>query len=352
MDDRKNARPPAPQERIAQLEKQVEELLQQISALQNTVTDWHSAMFGALNLILKPHKFNLTLEREHLLNLMPTRIDCLVVKKDGSIPIDMDVFRLFRKHNIIELKSYRDGLDESVLWHTIAYAASYRSLEPGVETEELTITLFRSSHPRKLLEELSEHGWTVEQPYHNIFYVSGKVDIPIQIVVAKDLGDEYIPLQILTGQAREAEVRKFAAFRETLVDKADLTYADAILWACSEANEELFRKLKEDDKMAGVLRELMKEELLREREEGEKKGREEGLKKGREEGEKKGREEGQREGEKNGAAYAYKAMAERMIDANKPGDEIQMFTALKRSEIDSLARMRNRTVNWESSASA
>ena len=48
-----------PQERIAQLEKQVEELLQQISELQKNIVDWHSVMFGALNLILKPHKFNL-----------------------------------------------------------------------------------------------------------------------------------------------------------------------------------------------------------------------------------------------------------------------------------------------------
>ena len=68
-----------PEERIAQLEKQIEAQFRQIIALQKTVVDWHSAVFGALNLILKPHKFNLTLEREHLLNLMPTRMDCLVM---------------------------------------------------------------------------------------------------------------------------------------------------------------------------------------------------------------------------------------------------------------------------------
>ena len=236
MDDQQNDLQLSPQERIAQLEKQVEELLQQIVTLQKSVIDWHSAMFGALNLILKPHKFNLTLEREHLLNLMPTRIDCLVVNKDSSIPIDMDVFRLFRKHNIIELKSYKDDLDETVLWHTISYAASYRSIELGVEIDELTITIFRSSFPRKLLAGLTERGWIVEQTYHNIFYLSGKVDVPIQIVVTQDLGDEYIPLQILTARAKEADVRKFAAFRESLTDHTDRTYADAIMWACSEAN--------------------------------------------------------------------------------------------------------------------
>ena len=39
------------QERIAQLEQQVEEQLRQIVALQKTIVDWHSAVFGAVNLI-------------------------------------------------------------------------------------------------------------------------------------------------------------------------------------------------------------------------------------------------------------------------------------------------------------
>ena len=80
--------------------------------------------------------------------------------------------------------------------------------------------------------------------------------------------------------------------------------------------------------MHGVLREIMKDDLIREGIEGEKRG------------------------EKKGAADAYKAMAERMIDDNMPGDKIQLFTSLNRSEIDSLARLRNRTVNWETSATA
>ena len=257
-----------PQERIAQLEGQVEALLQQILELQKTVIDWHSAMFGAIHLILKPYKFNLTLEREHLLNLMPTRIDCLVIKKDDRLPIDLNAFRLFRKHNIIELKSYRDSLDEDVLWQTISYAAGYKSMEEGVEADELTITIFRGSFPRKLLQELQRKGWQVQQPFHNIFYLSGKVDIPIQIVVARELGEEYLPLQILTGRAKEEDIRKFVEFRTHLHDRADKNYADAVLWACSEANADLFRKWKEDEKMSGVLREIMKEDIANAWQEG------------------------------------------------------------------------------------
>ena len=231
-------------QRITELEQQVKNLIKQISDLQSSLIDWHSAMFSAISLILKPYRFNLTLEREHLLNLMPTRIDCLVVKRNGDIPIDLDVFRLFRKHNVIEFKSYRDDLDENVIWHTIGYAASYKSMESGVSAEEMTITIFRTSFPRKLLKELEEHGWKIEEKYHNIFYLTGKIDVPIQIVVAQGLGEDYIPLEILTGRAKEADVRRFIEFRESLTDRNDKIYADAVLWACAEANSMLFSKPK------------------------------------------------------------------------------------------------------------
>ena len=264
------------EERIAQLEKQVEEQLQQIAALQKTVIDWHSAMFGAVNLVLKPYQYNLTIEREHLLNLMPSRIDCLVVKKDPSIPIQLDAFRLFSKYNVIEFKSYRDDLDEFVLWRTIGYAATFKSQEKDVKENEITITILRSAFPRELFKKLDRWGWNISEPYHNIYYLRDKIDIPIQIVITKELGEDYLPLQILTGYARETDVRKFVEFREKLQDKMDRYYADAVMWACSEANIDLFKKLKEDEKMNGALREIMKEELDQERQEGIKEGRQEG----------------------------------------------------------------------------
>ena len=208
------------------------------------------------------------------------------------------------------LTSFRDDLDESVLWHTISYAASYRSLEPDVRTGDITITIFRNSFPRKLMGELDALGWRVEQPYHNIFYLSGMIGIPIQIVVTKDLGEEYLPLQILTGRAREADVRKFAAYRVNLAERSDQIFADAVLWACSEANADLFRKLKEEETMYGVLREIMKDDFVKERQD------------------------------------TLNTVAERMISAGKPGDEISLFTNLERQDIDRIAHRLNCTVTW------
>ena len=312
-------------EQIAELERQEQELREQIAKLQSRLIDWHSAMYAALKLILRPHRFNLTMEREHLLNLMPARIDCLVVKLDAKIPIEMDVFRLFRKHNVIELKSYQDELNEDVLWYVIGQAISYKSQEEQpdeIRIDELTVTIFRSSFPRELFKKLKARGWSIEEKYHNIFYLTGHVSISVQIVIARDLGPEYLPLQILTGRAKETDVRSFAEFRETLTEKGDRDDANAVMYACAEANRELFRKIWEDQTMQGVLREIMKDEFLAVA------------------------KENRESGEASGAANAYHTVAERLIRNGTDGNLISVATGYDRNRINSIAKELKIPVTW------
>ena len=77
--------------------------------------------------------------------------------------------------------------------------------------------------------------------------------------------------------------------------------------------------------MYGALREIMKDELLREREEGRKEERKESLRKQEE---------------------MLNNFVVRMISAGKPGSEISLFTDLGRQDIDKIARKMNRTVYW------
>ena len=301
------------EQRIAELEDQIEELLRQIDELQATIIDWHSAMFGALNLILKDHQSNLEWDRERLLNLMPRRIDCIIVKKNASIPIDMDAFRIFRKYNVIELKSYQDDMDISVIWNTISYATQFMAME-NKSPEDLTITVIRSAYPKALFEQLKQMGWAVEEKYHNIFYLSGIGTIPIQIVVAKDLGDEYLPLQILTGRAKEADIRKFMEYRKGLTDKSDIEFADAVVSASAEANREIFERLKKEADMNAVLKDIMREDLIAAKQDGA-------------------------EEERN-------AMTERLIDLGSDGATISKVTGYDRTRIDRIAARMNRIVSW------
>ena len=301
------------EQRIAELENQIEELLRQIDELQATIIDWHSAMFGALNLILKDHQSNLEWDRERLLNLMPRRIDCMIVKKNASIPIDMDAFRIFRKYNVIELNSYQDSVDMGVIWTTISYATQFMAME-NKSPEDLTITIIRSAYPKALFEQLKQMGWAVEEKYHNIYYLSGRESIPIQIMVAKDLGNEYLPLQILTGRAKEADIRKFMEYRKGLTDKSDIEFADAVVSASAEANREIFERLKKEADMNAVLKDIMREDLIAAKQDGA-------------------------EEERN-------ATAESMINDGLPGEMITKYSRLGRHDIDVIAKRMNRIVSW------
>ena len=305
-----------PNQRIKELEQQIEDLVKQYDALQQTLIDWHSAMFGAVNLILKPNKYNLILEREYLLNLMPRRIDCMIFKKNKQIPIDVDAFRLFRKYNVVEFKSYQDDLNIDVIWTTISYATQFMSQEEHVgdrSVDDISITIFRSAYPRALFSQLGKLGWTVKEEYHNIFYITGYI-IPIQIVITKDLGEEYLPLLILRGGAKESDIRKFLEYREGLTDKSDIEFADAVIWASAEANKEIFEKLKEEDKMTGVLRDIMKDEIYA--------------------------------AEERAADHMLHTVAEDMIRDGLPGDMIAKYSRLGRQDIDVMAMRMNRTVSW------
>ena len=70
--------------------------------------------------------------------------------------------------------------------------------------------------------------------------------------------------------------------------------------------------------MYGALREIMKEDLLQEWQDGRQSGRME---------------------ERNN-------FVARMINAGRPGSEISLFTDLGRQDIDKIARKMNRTVYW------
>ena len=330
-----------PEARIRELEAQVEDLMRQIVKLRRSIVDWHSAIFGALNLVLKQYRHGLEIEREHLLNLMPRRIDYLVLKKDPSLVIELDAFRLFREHNIVEAKSYEDALDRKVIWSVISYAAQYlEQQEPAdsIPADQVTVTIIRSAFPRKLLRQLRDDGWTVEEKYQNIFYLSGGVRIPIQIVVTKDLGEAYIPLQILTGRAKEEDVRRFVAYRESLTDRADREFADAVMAACVEANRELFQKIRKEDDMHSVLRELLKDDLLElqtQLQEAIQRAEQEALEK--QAAQQKAAEE---------TANTLKNVAVRLIQTGADGTTIATATGYDRSRIDSIAKRMNRTVRW------
>lgn len=50
-------------------------------------------------------------------------------------------------------------------------------------SEELTVSLFREVYPKELFLELKRKGYTLEEKYPGIYYVTGNLLFPVQIVV-------------------------------------------------------------------------------------------------------------------------------------------------------------------------
>ena len=132
-----------------------------------------------------------------------------------------------------------------------------------MEVEDLTVTIFRHSYPRKFFKECRKRGWTVEKKYPVVYEVEGFSYIPTQVVVLKSVDDPM--LRTLVPGARKEDIRKVL---EVIGAKKDVYFQRLgkdvmnLLW---ETNGETMEELKEAGEMKGSVLELFKDELKDER---------------------------------------------------------------------------------------
>ena len=254
-------------------------------------TDRESGTYGGLMLSLRKYADRLEPHPGYKLNKKPREIDCLIIdKKDAAETMDNDIARIFSRHNIVELKNPNESLSVNTIWKVISYAAQYRSEGSKDEprgTADITITLLRSSRPRKAIKQLTESGYDVENAYPGIYYINGMVDIKMQIVVTAELvGDDYVPLRIQRKNASAEDYRKFADNVRAVYTVDEGTYVETVVkYGIYDDRNEVIAIAEEDGKMYKQLMELFKDDIDKKVAEGEAKGRAEGEAKGRAEGE-------------------------------------------------------------------
>ena len=251
---------------------------------------WHPGFYGALEFELRQYRDELTFESEHELSKEPLSMDMLIIKKNSDVVIDNAIGRLFRRHNIVEYKSPDDELSIDELYKVIAYACMYKSLGSRVneiDARQMSISIFRSGRPRKLFSTLKELGCTATNVTAGVYYLSGLVNIPMQIVVTSELVDEegFYALKIIRHNAREEDIRAFIREADAKdIIKGDRENIDAVLQVSVSANLDLYQKIRREAAMCEALRELMKDEIekdIREREEQQyERGIEQGIAKG------------------------------------------------------------------------
>ena len=245
---------------------------------------WHEGFYGAMELELKDDAANLTFDTEHYLSKEPIRMDMLIIKKESDAPITNEIGHIFRKHNVIEYKSPKDGLTIDDYVKTIGYACLYKSLAGSVDAialEDITVTLVRDRYPRELIKKLIELGNKVTDYLPGIYYVTGNVMFTTQIVITSELEEEHVWLRVLTDRIKEHDIINFTLEGNKITSQGDKNNLDIIYQISVMANIEMYDEMKRRDPiMCEALKILMKPEI----EEGRLEGRLEGKQEGRLEG--------------------------------------------------------------------
>lgn len=243
---------------------------------------WHPGFLGGIELAFRKYKSNLSFDSEHPLSKKPLQMDVLIIKKNIDTIIDTSIGRIFSTHNVVEYKSPDDGLTVDDYFKVMSYACLYKSLSSHVNEirgNEISISLFRDVRPVKLFKDLMELGARIEEKYRGVYYVTGVIIIPTQIVVTSELDDpDSLSLKLLSKRPKEEDIVAFAELAKHLREKDDKENADAVLQVSVTANHVLYDDLKRRyPEMCDALMTLMKSEIDDKVQEGKQEGKQEGV---------------------------------------------------------------------------
>ena len=253
---------------------------------------WHPGFVAAMNLEFSKERESLIFEKEYNLNTKPLEIDLLVIKKEVSVKIENEIGSLFRGHNIMEYKSPGDALDIDAFYKAGAYASLYKAYGEtvdGIKEDDVTVSLVRETRPEGLFRHFKENQYAISNPYHGIYYISGKVLFPTQIVVTGELEEgEHIWLGALSGRMKKQSMVRLLEQVGKLSGKVEREYADSVLEVSVGANRNVIEELIGDENMCQALMEIMEPQLLLREKALKEEGRKEGMKEGRKEGRREG----------------------------------------------------------------
>lgn len=260
--------------------------------MNDTKIQWHPAFIAAMNLEMADCRDSLRFDREYNLNVKPLVIDLLITKNQTDISINNEIGCIFRGHNIVEYKDPVDSLNIDVFFKTEGYACLYKSYGKTVDAiaeNDITMTFVRENKPSGLFAYFQEHGYQVSNPFKGVYYITGNILFPAQIVVTKELKPKlHVWLRTLSGKLEKQDLQNLLEHMRQLTGKMDREYAEAVLEVAFRANIQILKEWMGDVSMSKELLEIVKpiiepQILLREQtalEKGIQKGIEKGIVKG------------------------------------------------------------------------
>ncbi len=238
--------------------------------MKNPTLQWHPAFYAGMQIELSDESANLIFENEHQLGTKPKEIDVLIIKKDSAIPIQKNIGRIFRTHNIIEYKSPTDYLSIDDFYHVYAYACFYKADTTHVNeisAEEITISFVCTNYPRKLIHHLKKtrkYEITTAEP--GLYYIVGDF-FPMQIICTSKLTDEdnfwlhnlsdHIhtkeqALKVMDKYEKHSNENLYKSIMDAIINANNTTFkevggmCEALRKLCEEIVEEQYKKLLDE----------------------------------------------------------------------------------------------------------
>ena len=150
---------------------------------------------------------------------MPNCIDFLVIKvvnKSLSVPagsgcwkdatpikknyIHNGIGMICRKYNIFEYKSPGQQLTVDDFYKTMGYGYLFACSNKNCSIDDITLTFVQEGKPKKLLSFFKEKGYNVNEYEKGIYHVLKKDHVDVQVVVTKEVGDDYLWLKALSDK--------------------------------------------------------------------------------------------------------------------------------------------------------
>lgn len=221
---------------------------------------WHPAFAAVLRIEFENERDMLVFEDEHLLGKKPLQIDVLVVKKQKDLPIQKNIGRIFREHNLIEYKPPGDYLSINDFYKVYGYACLYQSDTEhvmSIHPEQITLTFVCNHFPQKMVQHLLYvRNLKIEKIEDGIYYLNGDT-FPIQILVNKELPKSAnYWLQHLRNDLKAQE--EIPALLEQYEKKKDSKLYQSAMDLIIHAN---WKTMEEVNQMCNALRELLADEL-------------------------------------------------------------------------------------------
>ena len=225
---------------------------------EDLYNQYHPPFCDAMIQIFEHDTCKYEYKREYFLNSRLNRIDLLIIKKRKNSVSGKGLGKIFRKYNIFEYKSPGQALGEREYHISMAYANLYAGYMKKVQFEELTVSFVREGKPRKLFDYFKEHGFQISMPEKGIYYVKKLDHIDMQVIITRELGDEYIWLKALSGRLGKEDAVKLTEEAKKEKNPLGKMRIKTILNLVAELNQD--KTWMKEMKTMGI-RDLFKEEF-------------------------------------------------------------------------------------------